>query len=46
MDQLGSVLLQIIEALAAAPLDDGSIRFSKLDIKDGFGRMVCEEGGE
>ena len=46
MDQIGSVLPRIIEALASAPLEDGDIMFSKLDIKDGFWRMVCEKGQE
>ena len=36
----------MIEMLTAAPMDDGDIMFSKLDIKDGFWRMVCEEGEE
>ena len=36
----------MIEALAAAPMEGGDIMFSKLDIKDGFWRMVCEEGEE
>ena len=36
----------MIEALAATPMDGGDILFSKLDIKDGFWRMVCEEGEE
>ena len=46
MDQIGSVLPQMIEALAAAPLDGGDIMFSTFDIKVGFWRMVCEEGEE
>lgn len=46
IDQIGSVLPRIIEALANAPADGGDIMFSKLDIKDGFWRMVCEEGKE
>ena len=36
----------MIEVLAAAPLDGDDIMFSKLDIKEGFWRMVCEEGEE
>ena len=35
-DQIGSVLSQMIEALAATPMDRGTIMFSKLDIKDSF----------
>ena len=46
MDQIGSMLPRMIEALAAAPMERGDIMFSKLDIKDGFWRMVCEEGEE
>ena len=46
MDQIGSVLPRMIEALAATPMEGGDIMFSKLDIKDGFWRMVCEEGEE
>ena len=46
MDQIGTVLPRIIEALAAAPLEDGPIMFSKLDITDGFWRMTCAEGEE
>ena len=42
MDQIGSVLPRIIEALANAPLT-GDIMMSKLDISDDFWRMVCEE---
>ena len=42
MYQIGSVLLRIIEA----PEGDDDIIFSKLDIKDGFLHMVCEEGQE
>jgi len=44
MDQIGSVLPRMIEALAAAHMEGGDIMFSKLEIKDGFWRMVCEEG--
>ena len=40
MNQLGTVLPRIIEAVANAPDDDGDILFAKLDIKDGFWRMV------
>ena len=45
MDQIGSVLPRIIEALANAPLE-GDVMLSKLDVSDGFWRMVCEEGEE
>ena len=49
IDQIGSVLPRLIEAVAMAP--EGSewgdhIFFSKLDIKDGFWRMVCGDGDE
>ena len=46
MDQIGTVLRRIIEALAAALLEEGPITFSKLDIKDGFWRMTSAEGEE
>ena len=48
MDQLGSALPRIIEAMASAPKPKhgSEIMMSKLDIKDGFWRMVCEAGQE
>ena len=46
MNQLGTVLPRIIEAVANAPEEDGDILFAKLDIKDGFWRMVVPEGAE
>ena len=46
MDQIGSVLPRMIEALTAAPMDGENIMFSKTDIKDGFWRMVYKEGEE
>ena len=48
IDQIGTVLPRIIEALAPAPIpmDGVDIIFRKLDTKDGFQRMVCEEGEE
>lgn len=46
MAQLGSVLPRIIEAIARAPLDRGHILFSKIDIKDGYWRMMVEKGQE
>ena len=46
MNQLGSVLPRVIEALAFAPEDGGDIMMSKLDIADGFWRMVYKEGQE
>ena len=36
MDQIGSVLLRLIEALASAPVEVGNILMIKLDRKDGF----------
>ena len=36
----------IIEALATAPLSKNPIHFSKLDIKDGFWRIMCAVGEE
>ena len=44
MAQLGSVLPRLIEAVATAPVDKGNLVFSKLDIKDGYWRMVVEQG--
>ena len=46
INQIGTVLPRLIEAMAMAPEDDGPIMFSNLDIKDGFLRMVCEAGQE
>ena len=36
INQIGTVLPRLIEAMAMASDDDGPIMFSKLDIKDGF----------
>ena len=44
MDQIGTVLPRIIEALASAPIEEGPVMFSKLDIRDGFWTMTCAEG--
>ena len=41
LDQVGTFMSRIIEALATALLSEDPIHFSKLDIKDGFWRMVC-----
>ena len=46
IDQLGSVFPRIVEALATAPENGKPILFSKMDIKDGFWRMVCAAGEE
>jgi hypothetical protein len=43
MAELGNVLPQIIYAVATAPDSQGPIRFSKIDIKDGYWRMVFPE---
>lgn len=40
MSELGSVLPRLIYALGTAPDAQGPILFSKLDIKDGYWRMV------
>ena len=37
---------RIIEALETAPLLEDPIHFSKLDIKDGFWKIVCAVGEE
>ena len=44
MQNLGSVLPRLIEAVAAAPEDEGDMVFSKLDIKDGFWCMIVQHG--
>ena len=36
IEQVGTVMPRIIEALATAPLSEDPIHFSKLDIKNGF----------
>ena len=46
IDQIGKVLPRLIAALAGADLTKGDVMFSKLDIKDGFWRLMCEEGME
>ena len=43
MDQLGSALKRMIAALADGQDDGREFLFSKLDIKDGFWRMVVSE---
>ena len=45
INQIGTVLPRIIEAFANAPPGE-HFHLMKLDIKDGFWRMVCEEGQE
>ena len=44
MQELGNVLPRLIESVARAPVEDGNILFSKLDIKDGYWRMIVEKG--
>ena len=44
VEQVGTVMPRIIEALATALLSGDPIRFRKLDIKDGFWRMVFAVG--
>ena len=46
LDQVGTVMPCIIEALATDPLSKDSVLWSKLDIKDGFWRMVRAVGEE
>ena len=46
LEQVGTVMPRIIEALATAPLSGDSIHLSKLDIRDGFWIMVCAVGEE
>ena len=44
LEKLGTVMPRIIKALATTPLSEDPIHFSKLDIKDGFWRIVCAVG--
>ncbi len=46
MGELGNVLPRLIYAVATAPDAKGPILFSKLDIKDGYWRMVVPEEDE
>ena len=43
-DPVGTFMPRVIEALETALLSEDPIHFSKLDIKDGFWRMVCAVG--
>ena len=44
MTQLGKVLPRLIAAVSHAPVDDGCIVLSKLDIKDKYWRMIVKNG--
>ena len=44
ISRLGKVLPHIIETIANAPANKGSIMFSKLDIKSGYWRMMVQQG--
>ena len=44
IDQIGNVLLRLIHELSEAP-DCAKIFQAKWDIKDGFWRLDCKEGG-
>jgi hypothetical protein len=46
MAELGNVLPRIIYAVGTAPLSKGPLLFSKLDIKDGYWRMVVPKDDE
>ena len=46
MAELGSVLPRIIHAMATTPVDSTPFLFAKLDIKDGFWRMVVPNDDE
>ena len=46
MGQLGQVLPRLIAKMAEATLEEGPLMFAKLDIKDGYWRMVVAEGKE
>mmetsp|Transcript_29878 Transcript_29878/g.62420 ORF Transcript_29878/g.62420 Transcript_29878/m.62420 type:complete len:111 (+) Transcript_29878:4074-4406(+) len=45
-NQIGTVLLQIIKALAEIADDPTNVMFAKVDIKDRFWRMVYQSGQE
>jgi hypothetical protein len=44
--QIGTVLPRIIEALARADPNNGPVMMMKVDLKDGFWRIMCQEGQE
>ena len=44
LKQVRTVRPRIIKELAIPPLSEDPIRFSKLDINNGFWRMVCAVG--
>ena len=44
LEQVGTVMPRIIEALETALLSEDPIHFSKLNIKDGFWRIVFAVG--
>ena len=46
MVQLGQALPRLIWHLATAPEDKGPLLFTKLDLKDGYWRMVVQKGME
>jgi hypothetical protein len=46
MAELGNVLPRIIYAVATAPDSQGPVLFSKIDIKDGYWRMVVPQDDE
>ena len=46
LEQVGTVMTRIMEALVTAPLLEDPIHFSRLDIKDRFWIMVCAVGEE
>ena len=46
MSQLGQVLPRLVHALATSPEENGPWVFMKLDIKDGFWRLVVPEQDE
>ena len=46
LEQVGTVMPRIIEALASALLSEDPTNFNKLYIKYGFWRMICAVGEE
>jgi len=44
MRKVGNILPRLIESVARAPVEDGNILFSKLDMKDGYWRIIVKKG--
>ena len=46
ISQIGSVLTRIIEALARLDASEGPVSMMKIDLTDGFWRVMAKEGEE